>query len=72
MASGTKLVLEFEDANGKSVFFWFDYATPDPGEYNIHNLMQSIINNASIFKSTPVAAKSAKTVTVSENIYDIS
>ena len=72
MAEGTKLVLEFQDANGKNIFFMFNYAKPSTSLANINSLMQAIINNGSIFKRVPVTAKSAKTVTTSENTYDIS
>ena len=72
MAAGTKLVLGFENSTGNSVSMTYNYAKPSAGLANIKALMAGIIANNIIFANSPVTAVSAKEVTTSENIYDLS
>ena len=72
MAAGTKLVLGFENSTGNSVSMTYNYAKPSAGLANIKALMAGIIANNVIFANSPVTAVSAKEVTTSENIYDLS
>ena len=71
MASGVKLVLEFEDSNGENIVFTFPYAKSNATTSNVKALMNSIITNGDIFNHVPVKAKSAKTMTTSENIFNL-
>lgn len=72
MAAGTKLVLEFLDSDDRTVQFSFARAKPSAGLANVKALMAGMIANTEIFARTLVSAKSAKEVTTSENVYDIS
>lgn len=72
MAEGTKLVLGFESSSGKSITLTYKYAKPSATLANVRALMNGIISNGSIFDSVPATSKSAKTVTTSENVYDLS
>ena len=72
MASGIKLVLKFEDSNGKDVIFSFNYAKPSTTTTQVKALMNGIITNGSIFTNVPATAKSATLVTTSESEYDLS
>lgn len=72
MAEGTKLVLAFETSAGKTMSLTFNYAKPSATSTQIKALMNGIVSNGSIYENVPVAAKSAKSVTTSETIYDLS
>lgn len=72
MAEGTKLVLGFETSTGKSMTLTYNHAKQSPGLANIKSLMNGIIANGSIFAEVPATAKSAKEVTTTEVIYDLS
>ena len=72
MAEGTKLVLGFENSTGNAVSLSYNYAKPSATLANVKALMSGIIANGSIFENVPVTAKSAKTVTTTENVYDLS
>lgn len=72
MAEGTKLVLGFENGSGHAVSISYSYAKPSATLANVKSLMNGIIANGSIFENVPVTAKSAKTVTTTENVYDLS
>lgn len=72
MAEGTKLVLTFETNEGKSMTMSINYAKPSAEASAVRALMQAIITNNDIFENVPVTMKSAKTVTTSENVYDLS
>ena len=72
MAAGTKLVLGFENSTGNAVSMTYNYAKPSAGLVNIKALMNGIIANNVIFANPPVTAVSAKEVTTTENIYDLS
>ena len=72
MAEGTKLVLSFETSAGKSMTLIYNYAKPAASTANVKALMNGIIANGSIFVNVPATAKSAKEVTTTEDIYDLS
>lgn len=71
MAIGTKLVLEFTDADGKSRTFSYNYVMANLSTATILNLMNGMITNGSIFEYPPVARKSAKLVTTSETTINV-
>ena len=71
MAEGTRLVLGFETNTGSNVVFTYSYAKPSATLANVKALMNGIIANGSIFTKVPATAKSAKTITTSENVYDL-
>ena len=71
MASGVKLVLKFEDSNGKDVIFSFPYANPSASRTQVKALMNGIITNGSIFEHVPVEKKSAKLVTTTQTAVDV-
>ena len=72
MAAGTKLVLGFETSAGRSMTLTYSHAQPSAGLANVKALMNGIIANGSIFVNVPAEAKSAKEVTTTENVYDLS
>ena len=72
MAEGTKLVLNFETNEDKTMTISFNYAKPSAESSAVKALMNAIITNNSIYENVPTVMKSAKTVTTSENIYDLS
>ncbi len=72
MAAGVKLVLGFETASGKSMTLSYNYAKQTATLANVKALMNGIIANGSIFANVPATSKSAKTVTTTENEYDLS
>lgn len=72
MAAGTKLVLGFESNTGNTISITYNYASPSATATAVKALMNGIISNGSIFANVPAAMKSAKTVTTSENVYDLS
>lgn len=72
MASGMKLVLGFETAEGKSMTLTYNHAKASATAAQVKALMNGIIANGSIFSTVPATAKSAKQVTTSENEYDLS
>lgn len=72
MAEGTKLQLVFETNEGKNTTMTFNYAKPSAEASAVRTLMQAIITNGAIFENVPTVMKSAKTITTSENVYDLS
>ncbi len=72
MASGVKLVLGFETAEGKSMKLTYNHANPSATTAQVKALLNGIITNGSIFAAVPVTAKSATQVTTSESEYDLS
>ncbi|MBQ3653675.1 MAG: DUF2922 family protein [Synergistaceae bacterium] len=72
MAAGTKLVLTFVGSSGNTISSTFNYADPEATAANVKALMNGMIANGSIYANVPVTAKSAKTVTTTENAYDLS
>ena len=71
MASGTKLQLTFETMSGTKTVS-FNYAKPGATAVNVKALGAAIISNGAIFNQVPVRLTAAKTVTTSENEYDLS
>lgn len=71
MAEGTRLQLQFETMSGVKTWS-FNYAKASPTLANVKALMQAMIANGEIYKTPPLVAYSAKTVTTSENEFDLS
>lgn len=71
MAAGTKLQLQFDTMSGSKTWS-FNYASPSTTTQAVKALGTAMITNGSIFSSPPIALRSAKTVTTSENVYDLS
>ena len=72
MAAGTRLELEFETSSGGKMILTYNYAKPSAGLANVKALMNCIIANNVIFANSPVTAVSAREITTSENVYDLS
>ena len=72
MAAGVQLVLQFEDNNGNNIVYSFPYAEPGARTKDVVALMDAFIANGDIFTHVPVKKVSAKTVTTSENEYEVS
>lgn len=72
MAEGTKLQLTFETNESKTTTMTFAYAKPNATASDVRALMNAIVTNGEIFENVPVTPKSAKTITTSENVYDLS
>lgn len=70
MASGTRLQLTFDTMSGSRTWS-FNYAKPSATAQVVKAVGQAMIDNGSIFSSPPVKLRSAKTVTTSENVYDL-
>lgn len=71
MAAGTKLQITFDTMSGSKTAT-FNYAKPGATEAAVKALAQTIITNGDIFANPPIRATAAKTVTTSENEYDLS
>lgn len=71
MASGTKLVLEFLGADGKTKQFSFAEAKSTATATQVKNLMEKMIDNTDVYANELVSIKGAKTVTTSESVYDL-
>lgn len=71
MAAGTKLQLQFETMGGLKTWS-FSRANPGVTKANVQALVQSMIANGTIFENQPIRIREAKTVTTSENVYDLS
>ena len=72
MASGTKLVMSFNDGEGITRKFTYNYIKPGLTTTNLKNLMNGMITNGSVFKYPPATKKSAKLVTTTETEIDVS
>lgn len=72
MASGTKLILNFYSATGKTLTWTFNHAKPSAGRANVLALMNAMITNGSIYATPPAEIKGAKEVVTTESIYDLS
>lgn len=72
MAEGTKLVLTFETNEDKNMTISFNYAKPTATSSQVNTLMDAIITNNSIFENIPTVKKSAKIVTTTETVFDLS
>ncbi|MBQ9222101.1 DUF2922 domain-containing protein [Succinivibrio sp.] len=72
MAEDTRLILTFQTAEEKITTFTFNYAKPSATQAQVKNLMDTMIANKSIFETEPTAKISAKTITTSETVYDLS
>lgn len=72
MATGTKLQLTFVTGGGGTAKYTYNYAKSNATTANVKALAAFILDNNSYFNANPVAIKSAKTITTSENTYDMS
>ncbi len=73
MAEGTKLVMSFKTASSDNpMTLSFKYGKPSATTAQIRTLATSIISNGEIFEYPPTEIKSAKMVTTSETVYDLS
>ena len=73
MAAGTKLVLVFDvEGSDTTTTFSFNYAKPGATENAVKALARAMIANKTLWEKQPAAIKSAKTVTTSDNEYDVS
>ena len=70
--TSTKLAMVFKDAENNNVNLNYSYADPNVQASDVKTLANAIVTNGSIFKKVPVAKKSAKVVTTTENELDIS
>ena len=68
----SKLVMTFADANGEDLIFSYNYADKDTNKTSARQLVNGIITNGSIFSRVPVSAKSAKIVSTTEKLFDLS
>lgn len=71
MAAGTKLNIVFNNSDGGTTSYTWNYADPGATKNDVLALGQAMITNTSILASTLVSVKSAKTITTSENVYDL-
>ena len=71
MSAGTKIVFEFGDASGNSLFYTYNFGDDEASISDIKNAMNSFISNGSIFQNVPVSIKSAKVVITSESDFDL-
>lgn len=71
MASGVKLILTMETADGNKNFT-YNYVSSNPSISAVKTLGTALITNGSIFVSAPTATKAAKLVTTTEQDYDLS
>jgi len=67
----TRLVLQFDTISGRKSWS-FNNASPSATVASVKALGAAMISNASFFTDEPLALVSAKTVTTSENEYDLS
>lgn len=71
MAAGTKLNIVFNNADGGTTSYTWNYADPGATKSDVLALGAAMIANTSILASTLVSVKSAKTITTSENVYEL-
>ncbi len=70
MAAGTKLQLRFDTMSGSRTWT-FNYAKSGPTAVQVKALGAAMISNGSILSDQPVRLTEAKTVTTTENVYDL-
>ena len=68
----SKLVMTFADANGDDIIFSYGYVDDELPNSAVKALVNGIIANGSIFTRVPVTAKSAKIVSTTETVFDLS
>jgi len=71
MAEGTSLVLVFNDGTGGTTQISWKYAKPSATKANVLAFANELITQTSLLSKTLVSLKSAKTVTTSENVFDL-
>ena len=69
--SVSRLVMAFTGTDGDASFS-YNYAKPNASTADIKTLVTGMITNGDIFANPAVAAKSAKIVTTSETVIDLS
>lgn len=70
MAAGTKLQLKFDTMSGSRTWT-FNYAKSGATAASVKALGAAMIANGTILTYQPVRLTEAKTVTTSENVYDL-
>ena len=71
MATGTTLKMTFDTLSGEKTWT-FKYAKPNATVQNVKALGAAMISNGAIYPHPPLVLKAAKTVTTTENDYDLS
>lgn len=71
MAAGTKLVITCNKTGGGTTTFSYNYAKSNASTANVTALCQFLINNKQYFQADLDSIKEAKTVTTSENVFDL-
>lgn len=71
MAAGTKLQLQFETMSGTKTWT-FSNAKSNATTANVRTLAQTMITNGTLFQYQPIRVSSAKIVTTTENVLDVS
>ncbi len=71
MASGTKIVFLFGNAQGSTITYSYNYGNAEATSLSIKNAMNAMITNGSIFNKVPVSIKSAKAVVTTETEFDL-
>lgn len=72
MAEGTKLQLVFQTNESKNTTMTFNYGKPTATTADVKALMTAITTNGTIFETVPVTPVSAKLITTTETVYDLS
>jgi hypothetical protein len=72
MASGTKIVFSFGNANGNTINYSYNYGDDDATTAHVKAAMNSMITNGVIFKNVPATIKGAKAVITTESEFDLS
>jgi len=67
----SRLVLEFTTSSGDKSFS-FNYADPQVTSADVKALAQAMITNGDIYETVPLTIKSAKIVTTTTTMYDLS
>lgn len=70
MAAGTSLKMKFDTMSGSKTWT-FKYAKSGATLANIKALGAAMIANGTILENQPVRLTDARTVTTSENVYDL-
>lgn len=71
MASGTKIVFEFKDSDGKTVQYSYNYGKPSATAQQVNAHAASMITNTAVLARTLVSISKIKQVVTSESEYEI-
>lgn len=66
-----KLILTMETSNGDKNFT-YNYVNDEPTVAQVKAACTALVTNGNIFENVPTAAKAAKLVTTTEELYDLS